>query len=81
MLMKPDNKKAATMILQANKAPVVNELNGAEQELNAADLAAEEIMAAIEAKDSKALSEALKSHYALCEAEEDSAEQPESDEA
>lgn len=74
MLMKPDPNKNATVIMQSGKAPVENEQNGAEQELDAADLAAEEILAAITSGDSKALSEALKAHYQMCEASEDEAE-------
>jgi hypothetical protein len=70
MLMKPNPNKNATMVLQAGKAPVENEMDGAEQELDAADLAAEEILAAITSGDSKALSEALKAHYEMCSASE-----------
>lgn len=67
--MKPDPNKNATKIMSAQEKP--QEESGVMQELDATDLAAEEILAAIASGDSKALSEALRAHYEMCEASKD----------
>lgn len=62
MLMKDDKKRTATMIVSAPET----EQPEMESDDMAHEVAAEEIMAAIEQKDTKALAEALKSFHEMC---------------
>jgi len=79
MLMKPNNKNAATIIVSKlrEQGPEVEksmESEGAEQEVDQFEMAAEELLGAIERKDSRALKEALKSFIQMCEYEEEEAD-------
>lgn len=65
-MMMPDNKKkAASMIVASMSAPKAVDV-APEMESDSKSVVAEEIMAAFEAKDSNALSEALKSFVHMC---------------
>lgn len=80
MLMKSDPKKMAAMIL-ISKKPSYDEMkkSNAEAKQSVADgsegyeVAAEDIMKAIESKDAKSLSQALQSFVSMCDAQEDTA--------
>lgn len=77
MLMKPDNKKMATLIMakmgkQPQEAPQSED--GAEMDDSAALKAAgEELMQALESKSPLAVMEALKAAIELCESPEEEA--------
>lgn len=78
MLMKPDKKKLAGMIIGMSKPEMepVPEKDGAEQDDSVGHKAAtEEILQAIESKDVSMLMEALKSFIEMCKHSED--EKPE----
>jgi hypothetical protein len=81
MLMQPDKKKMASLII-ASAGPKKDEIqeaptkDGAEQDNSIAEQsAAEDVMAAIESKDPKALVSAFKALMEICDSQEDSAEQ------
>lgn len=74
MLMKPDKKKLAGMIIGMNKPEMesVESKDGAEQDKSVGHkAAAEEILQAVESKDVSMLMEALKSFIEMCEHSED----------
>lgn len=81
MLMQPDKKKMAALII--SKAGPKNEefkqvesKDGAEQDNSIAeDSAAEDLMAAIEQKDPKAIVSAFKALMEICDIKEDASEQ------
>jgi hypothetical protein len=71
--MKNDKKGMATVImsrLKDGKEVSVDE----QQEVDQLDIAAQEILMALERKDSKQLKEALKSFYEMCDSMEDEME-------
>jgi hypothetical protein len=79
MIMNDPRKKMATLIVAKLKKGGESmkeqpEKDGAEQELNSHEIAADEILSAIESKDAKALTEALKSFVEMCDESEDESE-------
>lgn len=72
MLMKDDKKKAAMVIISKmrpsgeEKMQPKMEKDGAEQEYDQYEAASEEIIQAVESKDSRLLKEALKSFIDMC---------------
>ena len=79
--MQPDKKKMASLII-ASSGPKKDEMqespqkDGAEQDNSIAEeSAAEDVMAALESKDPKALVSAFKALMEICDMQEDSAEQ------
>lgn len=65
MIMSGGKKKEASMIVASMKPPMADSV-APEMEQDAKDMAAEEIMAAIDARDSGALKEAMKSFVSMC---------------
>lgn len=76
MLMKDNKKSAATIIVAKMRGPMqdeqlkTSEKDGAEVEQDEYSMAADEVLAAIEAKDPKTLAEALKSFVSMCMSKE-----------
>jgi len=84
MMMRDNKKNVASLIVAKMASPnspeklVSSEKDGAEQDYSPHQMAAEEVMAAIEAKDSKQLAEALKSLVQMCmDSEEESEDEKE----
>lgn len=81
MLMQPDKKKMASLIIasagpKGEKMEEAPQKDGAEQDNSIAEeSAAEDVMAALESKDPKALVSAFKALMEICDMQEDSAEQ------
>lgn len=79
MLMKPNAKKSATLVIQklrnhANEsAKPAADINGSE-DVNPKVIAAEEVLSAIEMKDARALADAMSYLMEMCDMEEDASE-------
>lgn len=72
MIMQKKKSDAAGIVAALDMAPEMAEL-----EQDGADIAAQEVMAALESKDPAALKEALKSFVSMCMDEYDSEAMPE----
>lgn len=77
MLMKDAKKNMATVIVsKMNSRPeeevqMSKQAEGAEQEVSQQEMAAEEILQALERRDPRMLSDALKAFYDMCANEEE----------
>jgi len=82
MMMSDDKKKQATIIVASMKKPESEPMpEKPSEDVSELEVAADEIMQALERKDSKAMSEALKSFIDMCKYESEPEESEESEEA
>jgi hypothetical protein len=75
-MIMPDAKKKATMIVAAMKPSPAPEMPEESHDDMGYESAAEEILQAVESKDAKALSEALKSFHDMCAAADEESSEP-----
>lgn len=81
-MMADDKKKQATIIVASMKKPKSESApEQPSEDVSELEVAADEIMQALERKDSKAMSEALKSFVEMCKYESEPEESEESEEA